>query len=468
MPELPSLAMPGHLQSTVPSRAKPDTRPTKSADVIVMDTRKTGFLQGRRVGLVSAILNLTNAIIGSGVLGLPYIASTSGWGLFAIMLIVTSIVIDYSVQLLVAAASVTHQPGQKFSYELLGEQAFGIPGRLLVSVVILTQNTANMTSYIVVFKDVVADIMGLFTSNDLLTDPKFMTIMMAACFVLPISSSSRIGPLAYAGMLQIVIVAGFVFYVFGMALYYGSSFRTNSHEWIDGSGASPIEDVPGYDMTPELHQDPGSNASIDFFNPSKDTFLAMPTFCFSFVCHTALLPIYDELQDADNLGRTKRPRKRISVAIHAAIGIATSLYLMVSISGYYLFGKEVQSDVLKNFADGQFAPLNHVARIAFTMTVILSIPLQCFPFRKALTSIVDVARGKLQPMTSLAQDVWDIEEFKILDCDERAAKLGLEVFPLLSLLHISPPILSILTPPGLARGLLYNLSTKIRRDLMNL
>ena len=418
--------MPGHLQSTIASKQAADARPQRSAEVVVMEQRRTGFLQGRRVGLVSAILNMTNAIIGSGVLGLPYIASKSGIGLFIIMLCGTAIIIDYSLQLLVAAACVTHQPGKRFSYELLGEQAFGLPGRFIVSTFIMTQNTANMTSYFVVFKDVIGQLMHLWSDNKYLTSPTFMTSMVATCVVFPIASSSRIGPLAYVGVLQIVIIVLFVFYVLAMCVTH-LDFRENPHDWIGSGSSHGIPSSPIYDVSPIEHMDPGSNVTIKWFNPTKDTFLAMPTFCFSFICHTALLPIYDELQEADNLGRTRRPRKRIALSVHAAIGISTVLYTIVSVSGYILFGDEVKPDLLKNFADDKFAPLNHFARIVFTMTILLSIPLQCFPFRKAFTSVIHMIRGSTEPMTSLAKDIWSIANYKTLGAGERAEELGIDV-----------------------------------------
>ena len=35
----------------------------------------------------------------------------------------------------------------------------------------------------------------------------------------------------------------------------------------------------------------------------QDTFLALPTMCFSYVCHTCLLPVFSELHEADAQGR---------------------------------------------------------------------------------------------------------------------------------------------------------------------
>eukprot|EP01059_Diplonema_ambulator_P030512 TRINITY_DN5245_c1_g1_i1.p1 TRINITY_DN5245_c1_g1~~TRINITY_DN5245_c1_g1_i1.p1 ORF type:complete len:641 (+),score=132.76 TRINITY_DN5245_c1_g1_i1:54-1925(+) len=383
--------MPAHLQSTVTSQGvTEDRRPLRGGE----GTRRTGFLQGRRIGLASAVLNLVNAIIGSGVLGVPYIMSKTGLALTLMLLVMSAVMIDYTLQLLIASAVITAQPGSRFSYELLGEQAFGIRGRLLVSIMIMTQNTGNMVSYFKVFSDVISDIMNLVTDNSLLKNSKFMTTMAALLFVFPISCSSKIGLLAYVGIFQIIIILVFVGYVFVEALVTGSDQR---------------------------------EGNIEMFAPTTATFLAMPTFCFSFICHTALLPIFDELQEADDLGRTKRPRKRISLVVHCSIAIACTFYAIASVSGYLIFGSNTDNDLLVNFKISHFEPLSDVMRISFALGVLLSVPLQCFPFRRALTSVLDISRGKYTPITWLAKDIFALDNYKTLTAEERAEALGIDI-----------------------------------------
>lgn len=49
------------------------------------------------------------------------------------------------------------------------------------------------------------------------------------------------------------------------------------------------------------------------------TVTALPTFCFSFVCHTAFLPVLSELREADSLARSVRRAGRSETAAHVAI-----------------------------------------------------------------------------------------------------------------------------------------------------
>ena len=163
--------------------------------------RKTSLLQGRTMAMCSSVLNLLNAIVGAGTLGLAYIMRGSGVILFLILLFLMVIVIDYSLQLLLAAAYTTRTKGEMLSYERLGALAWGERGRILVSAMILIQNTGAMVTYFKVFKDVMPSIMELVVSNpdSLMRNGDFLTSIAASVVFLP-ACSSKIGYLAYVGM----------------------------------------------------------------------------------------------------------------------------------------------------------------------------------------------------------------------------------------------------------------------------
>eukprot|EP01063_Lacrimia_lanifica_P027400 TRINITY_DN3842_c1_g1_i1.p1 TRINITY_DN3842_c1_g1~~TRINITY_DN3842_c1_g1_i1.p1 ORF type:complete len:661 (+),score=257.24 TRINITY_DN3842_c1_g1_i1:55-1983(+) len=408
------VSMPGmarHLQGVISAEYMPvDTRPVSSQELNQGSAeRKTNFLQGRRTAFWSSVLNLTNAIIGSGILTLPYIAANSGLALFMILLVCGALLMDYTLQLLLAAAHVTAQPGRRYSYELLGEQAFGSWGRLAVSLCIFLQNIGNMTSYMRVTADIVPDAIQNLADvhdNDFLSNEKYVTAVLILIFVFPMCCSSRMGPLAYVGLAQCVIIIGFVVYMVAEAAHFGGDMRQPPNE--------PLEP----------------------FAPTMKTFLAMPTFCFSYMTHTSVMPIYEELQEADAIGRTMRKKKRMTQAVHTAIFMATALYATAVVSGYSLFGSNIKANILQSFADpfsadsgrkNPFTPGSYGATLLFVLSVLLSIPLQCFPFRKALNSLVSIARNDYEPTTALASDIFSIDGYKTLKAEERADRLGLSI-----------------------------------------
>eukprot|EP01064_Diplonema_japonicum_P007196 TRINITY_DN14894_c0_g2_i1.p1 TRINITY_DN14894_c0_g2~~TRINITY_DN14894_c0_g2_i1.p1 ORF type:complete len:520 (+),score=119.94 TRINITY_DN14894_c0_g2_i1:50-1609(+) len=330
---------------------------------VVQPERQTTLIQGRSISFASAVFNLLNAIAGSGVLGLAYIMKGSGVALFLALLVIMVFVVDYSLQLLLAAAITTKVEGEMVSYERLGYLAWGEKGRLFVSSMICIQNTGAMVSYFKVFKDVIHDIMVLMTDNSVLTNSDFMTCAAAFLVFIP-ACSTKIGVLAYVGVLAVGLTCFFVVFVFAKSF----SLRED-----------------------QTCQD---DCDIKYFAPSVDTFLALPTLCFSFVCHTSLLPVYHELQLADSLGRTRRPQKRMMLAVHMALLLAFILYCTGAVFGYLTFRGNVNQNLLKSYQDTEpSAPLDVSVRLGFMVAVLCSIPLLSFPWRRSADHIYDAYRA---------------------------------------------------------------------------
>uniref|UniRef100_A0A8C2JVJ6 Solute carrier family 38 member 5a n=1 Tax=Cyprinus carpio TaxID=7962 RepID=A0A8C2JVJ6_CYPCA len=79
-----------------------------------------------------SIFNLSNAIMGSGILGLAYAMANTGIILFVILLILIALLSAYSIHLLLKTAGVV---GIR-AYEQLGYRAFGPPGKILAACII--------------------------------------------------------------------------------------------------------------------------------------------------------------------------------------------------------------------------------------------------------------------------------------------------------------------------------------------
>uniref|UniRef100_A0A8C2JU52 Solute carrier family 38 member 5a n=1 Tax=Cyprinus carpio TaxID=7962 RepID=A0A8C2JU52_CYPCA len=83
-----------------------------------------------------SIFNLSNAIMGSGILGLAYAMANTGIILFVILLILIALLSAYSIHLLLKTAGVV---GIR-AYEQLGYRAFGPPGKILAACIITLMN----------------------------------------------------------------------------------------------------------------------------------------------------------------------------------------------------------------------------------------------------------------------------------------------------------------------------------------
>uniref|UniRef100_A0A672KX43 Sodium-coupled neutral amino acid transporter 3-like n=1 Tax=Sinocyclocheilus grahami TaxID=75366 RepID=A0A672KX43_SINGR len=90
-----------------------------------------------------SVFNLSNAIMGSGILGLSYAMSNTGIILFLILLTCIAVMSSYSVHLLLRSAGVV---GIR-AYEQLGKRAFGHPGKILAALVITMHNIGGYLGY---------------------------------------------------------------------------------------------------------------------------------------------------------------------------------------------------------------------------------------------------------------------------------------------------------------------------------
>ncbi|XP_058144923.1 sodium-coupled neutral amino acid transporter 3-like [Dasypus novemcinctus] len=95
-----------------------------------------------------SVFNLSNAIMGSGILGLAYGMANTGIVLFLFLLTAVALLSSYSIHLLLKSSGVV---GIR-AYEQLGYRAFGTPGKLAAALAITLQNIGAMSSYLYIIK----------------------------------------------------------------------------------------------------------------------------------------------------------------------------------------------------------------------------------------------------------------------------------------------------------------------------
>ena len=116
--------------------ASPFFRPTEKPDFTktpggTRHRRKKGPDEAERKStLLGCSANLINAIVGSGIVGLPYAIQQAGFVAGIGLVLLCSILTEKSLRLLVETAKHVHVP----SYETVAEAAFGRFGFLFVAI----------------------------------------------------------------------------------------------------------------------------------------------------------------------------------------------------------------------------------------------------------------------------------------------------------------------------------------------
>ncbi|XP_056152319.1 probable sodium-coupled neutral amino acid transporter 6 [Lampris incognitus] len=327
------------------------------------------ILQTRTKGasFASSVFNLMNAIMGSGILGLAYAIASTGIVSFCILLLLVASLAAYSIHLLLKLCD---QTGIN-SYEDLGGQALKKPGKILVGITILIQNIGAMSSYLFILKsELPATINSLLSPDEpgdaWYQDGQMLLILVTLCVVLPLAMLPKIGFLGYASSLS-----------FFFMLYF--AIVVVIKKWsIPCPLPSNMTMPPG---TYQISNSSDSDCTPNFFIISSKSAYAIPTMAFSFLCHTAVLPIYCELDQPT--------KKRMQNVANVGISLSFLVYMLSALFGYLTFYAHVNSELLMNY--DAYMPRDIMVitvRLAILLAVLLTVPLIHFPARKAVNMLL--------------------------------------------------------------------------------
>lgn len=314
-----------------------------------------------------SIFNLSNAIMGSGILGLAFAMSNTGIVLFITLLIFIAILSAYSIHLLLKSAGVV---GIR-AYEQLGNRAFGPPGKMLAACIITVHNIGAMSSYLFIVKSELPLVIQAFLSKQENTGEWFLNgnyliIIVSALVILPLALMKQLGYLGYTSGFSLSCMVFFLISV----IYKKFNIPC------------PLEDEH-HNIT---HIDAHINETDDFceaklFTINSQTAYTIPILAFAFVCHPEVLPIYTELRDAT--------KKRMQGVANVSILAMFVMYLLTALFGYLTFFGAVESELLHTYSRVDTTDvLILCVRLAVLVAVTLTVPVVLFPIRRALLQIL--------------------------------------------------------------------------------
>ncbi|KAG7224305.1 hypothetical protein INR49_000548, partial [Caranx melampygus] len=249
-----------------------------------------------------SVFNLSNAIMGSGILGLSYAM---------ILLTCIACLSCYSIHLLLRSAGVV---GIR-AYEQLGLRAFGHTGKILAAVIITLHNIGAMSSYLFIVKYELPLVIQAFlgqtsTSDDWFMNGNYLIIIVTVCIILPLALMKHLGYLGYTSGFSLSCM------VFFLSAVIYKKFNI----------ACPLEVFGNYSVTSAVPED---TCTAKFFTINQETAYTIPILAFAFVCHPEVLPIYTELSNP-----TKRRMQNIGNVSILGMFI---MYFFTAIFGYLTF-----------------------------------------------------------------------------------------------------------------------------------
>ncbi|XP_068602634.1 sodium-coupled neutral amino acid transporter 3-like [Brachionichthys hirsutus] len=329
------------------------------------ESRFTDF-EGKTSFSMSAF-NLSNAIMGSGILGLAFAMSNTGIILFIILLIFIAILSAYSIHLLLRSAGVV---GIR-AYEQLGNRAFGPAGKILAACIITIHNIGAMSSYLFIIKSELPLVIQAFLSKHENTgewylNGNFLIIIVSLCIIFPLALMKQLGYLGYTSSFSLCCMVFFLIAVIYKKFRILCPLEDEYHNsTIFADRANVTDDV----------------CEAKLFTTNSQTAYTIPILAFAFVCHPEVLPIYTELKNPT--------KKRMQNVANLSILAMFVMYLLTALFGYLTFFGAVESELLHTYS--RVDPLDVLVlcvRLAVLVAVTLTVPVVLFPIRRAVLQIL--------------------------------------------------------------------------------
>ncbi|CAN2389193.1 Transmembrane amino acid transporter protein [Pristimantis euphronides] len=314
-----------------------------------------------------SVFNLSNAIMGSGILGLAFAMSNTGIILFVILLVSIALLSSYSIHILLKCSGVV---GIR-AYEQLGQKAFGPVGKVLAALIITIHNVGAMSSYLYIIKNelplVIQAFLGLHEpTGDWYLNGNVLIIIVSILIILPLSLMKHLGYLGYTSGLSLSCMVFFLCVVIYKKTVIPCPLNaTHTEHNVYTNGYNATED----------------GCSPKLFTINTQTAYSIPIIAFAFVCHPEVLPIYTELRRAT--------KKRMQNVANVSIFAMFVMYLMTALFGYLTFYGNVDSEMLHTY--NQVDPLDKLVlcvRLAVLVAVTLTVPVVLFPIRRAIQQLL--------------------------------------------------------------------------------
>ncbi|KAL1198579.1 Amino acid transporter AVT6E [Cardamine amara subsp. amara] len=339
-----------------------DTRdPVSHEDVddLDFDIADYGKSSNQGSGVYGAVFNLTTSIIGAGIMALPATMKVLGLFLGFVLIILMAILSEISVELLVRF-SVLYKSK---SYGEVVQFALGKTARVLSEICIIVNNGGVLVVYLIIMGDVMSGslhhigVLDQWLGNGFWDHRKVLILIVMIIFLAPLCALNKIDSLSVTSAASVALAVVFVVVCFAVAT---------------------IKLIEGTIDPPRLTPDFGSTQAI------LDLLVVIPIMSNAYVCHFNVQPIYNELE-----GRSPHKMNRVG---RITTAICVVVYASTAVSGYLLFGKDTEADILTNFDQDlgiRFSSaVNYIVRIGYILHLVLVFPVIHFSLRETVNTLL--------------------------------------------------------------------------------
>ncbi|GAB5368375.1 hypothetical protein AAMO2058_001313900 [Amorphochlora amoebiformis] len=327
-----------------------------TVDLMTRKSSSTSISSEANASLFSSTMNLTNTIMGVGILGLPLALASNGYVLGVFFLVVFALLSLFGLHLLAMVSNELFGETRDATFYKVSSHIFK-HGAVLGDMLVILQAYGVGSSYLIIIGDLLPDALVGIGMQEI--NRRIAITVCFLVFVVPLCCFRQINALRHVSTISNLFVLFLSFVVL--------SFAIDTSQACDRSACGPTQAVRSGIAGAKT----------------------LPVFIFGFGCHENLFPVCNELQ--------RFTTKRIDTVISSSILLALAVYILVAVSGYATFGSEVSRNILESYPQ---TPLVTIGRLFASMIAVLGFPLQCYPFRHSLLQILTVALGKVPPTST--------------------------------------------------------------------
>jgi solute carrier family 38 (sodium-coupled neutral amino acid transporter), member 11 len=335
----------------------PFFRPSSNHRVVIVQQRTPGgsrrtiqkqeTISENKSTLAGAASNLINAIVGAGIVGIPFALRQAGFVSGIVLIILCAFVTEKSLRLLVFTAKHVHVP----TYETLAEACFGVIGFRFVAINMFFTAYGAMVSYLMIVKQTLGTLLlgdaedveaGRAIALDSVYMRRTILLLVSLAIMLPIASKRDMADLAQTSRFNVLIDSLLVGLV---------AFNAPIREAAEKAAE---QDVPS-----------------NMWFRGDTIFVGLGVLSFAYVCQHSAFIIAGSLE--------KPTTRRWSTVTTAALILCCILNMVCGVMGYLGYREETQGNILENLGrDSLFA---NIARGLLGTTMLFVYPVESFVAR---------------------------------------------------------------------------------------
>ena len=289
-------------------------------------------VEEKKSTILGCTANLINAIVGSGIVGIPYAVQQAGFGAGVFLILLCAVLTETSLRLLVNTAKHVHCP----TYETAAEAAFGVWGFRFIAVNMFVMAYGAMLSYLMIVKDSFSGMLGMEEQK------RAILLVISLGIMVPLSSQRDMADLAWTSRLSVFIDTAMV----GIVVYNAPFLQS-------------LEEVGGF-----------SNLVVDDAIHWDTLFVGLGVLSFAFVCQHSAFIIAGSLEKPTTIRWAKVTR--------LALCFCAILATTCGVTGYVGYLDATDGNILNNLGNGWSA---NMARGMLGCTMLFVYPLESFVAR---------------------------------------------------------------------------------------